>query len=134
MRKSDRQVVTGIVVNEGLNVNRKYIKNLRAIIHNCKKTGINHQAKVSLSVEEFYKNFDNRITCTPFLNNKSGEKISEKNIKNINGRYLQYRNKEGKLLHYTNQIIVHFQNILDSAYFNLSLPQMANNMDDMMTK
>ncbi len=34
--KNKRQVVTGITVNEKLNVNRKYIKELRAMIHHYK--------------------------------------------------------------------------------------------------
>ena len=33
----DRQIVTGIVVNDGLNVTKKYARDLRATIHNCKK-------------------------------------------------------------------------------------------------
>jgi RNA-directed DNA polymerase len=35
------QVVTGIKVNEKLNVDRKYIRNLRAILHSWETTGIN---------------------------------------------------------------------------------------------
>jgi len=34
--RSMRQEVTGLVVNEKVNVNRKYIRNLRALIHNYK--------------------------------------------------------------------------------------------------
>ncbi len=39
----DRQVVTGIIVNDGINVNRRYIRNLRATIRNCEKFGIASQ-------------------------------------------------------------------------------------------
>ena len=35
LRKGNRQIVTGVVVNEGLNVNRKYIRNIRALLNNC---------------------------------------------------------------------------------------------------
>ena len=31
--ENNRQAVTGIIVNDGLNINRKYYKNLRGIIH-----------------------------------------------------------------------------------------------------
>jgi len=34
-----RQVVTGIIVNDGVNVNRRYIRNLRATIKNCEGPG-----------------------------------------------------------------------------------------------
>jgi len=34
-----RQVVTGIIVNDGVNVNRRYIRNLRATIKNCEPPG-----------------------------------------------------------------------------------------------
>lgn len=43
LRQSDRQIVTGIVVNDGLNVTRKYIRNLRAILHNIEKNGLETQ-------------------------------------------------------------------------------------------
>jgi retron-type reverse transcriptase len=40
MKPSDRQVVTGIILNEGLNVNRRYLKRLRAILHNMEQNGV----------------------------------------------------------------------------------------------
>lgn len=40
LHPSDRQVVTGIIVNKGLNVNRKYLMTLRAIIRNCERDGV----------------------------------------------------------------------------------------------
>lgn len=43
LRPSDRQIVTGIVVNDGLNVSRKYLRSLRAILHNMEKEGIEPQ-------------------------------------------------------------------------------------------
>ena len=35
------QIVTGLVVNEKVNVNRKLIRNVRAMIHDLKTNGIN---------------------------------------------------------------------------------------------
>lgn len=43
LTSKDRQIVTGIVVNDGINVNRKYVRNLRATIHNCEKSGVERQ-------------------------------------------------------------------------------------------
>ena len=43
LRRSDRQIVTGIVVNDGLNVTRRYLRSLRAILHNIEKDGIKAQ-------------------------------------------------------------------------------------------
>ena len=40
MRKGRRQEVTGVVVNTKTSVERSYVKTLRAILHNCAKTGI----------------------------------------------------------------------------------------------
>ena len=34
---NERQIVAGVVVNSGLNVNRRYIRNLRATLHNCEQ-------------------------------------------------------------------------------------------------
>jgi RNA-directed DNA polymerase len=40
MKPADRQVVTGIILNNGLNVNRRYIKRLRAILYNMERNGV----------------------------------------------------------------------------------------------
>lgn len=45
LRQSNRQTVTGIVVNDKPNVDRKTIRTIRAILHNAKKTGIEAQNK-----------------------------------------------------------------------------------------
>ena len=43
--KMKRQEVTGIVINEKINIKRVYIRNLRALLHNCKINGIEEEAK-----------------------------------------------------------------------------------------
>ena len=43
--KMKRQEVTGIIINEKINIKRIYIKNLRAMIYNCNKNGIEAEAK-----------------------------------------------------------------------------------------
>ncbi|MFO0822090.1 MAG: reverse transcriptase family protein [Gemmataceae bacterium] len=45
IRDSQRQVVTGIVVNEKLQVPRELRRELRAILHNIEKTSVEEQAK-----------------------------------------------------------------------------------------
>jgi RNA-directed DNA polymerase len=45
IRGSQRQVVTGIVVNEALRVPRELRRELRAILHNCETKGIEGEAK-----------------------------------------------------------------------------------------
>src|SRR4051794_23800368 len=45
IRDSQRQVVTGIVVNEAVHVPRELRRELRAIIHNCEKNGVEAEAK-----------------------------------------------------------------------------------------
>jgi retron-type reverse transcriptase len=44
IRDSQRQVVTGIVVNEGVRVPRELRRELRAIVHNCEKHGVEAEA------------------------------------------------------------------------------------------
>ena len=65
MMKHHRQVVTGIIVNQGLNVNRKYIMNTKALIHNCLKKGIDGQIVKSDFI-------DIRDSCSPFYKISSG--------------------------------------------------------------
>lgn len=45
IRSSQRQQVTGIVVNESLRVPRHYRRRFRAILHNCRQHGIDSQAR-----------------------------------------------------------------------------------------
>lgn len=45
LRRSQRQSVTGIVVNESPNLNRTWRRNLRAIMHNCRQHGIASQVR-----------------------------------------------------------------------------------------
>jgi hypothetical protein len=45
LRRSQRQSVTGIVVNSGLNLPRRLRRQLRAILHNCRTHGIASQAR-----------------------------------------------------------------------------------------
>jgi retron-type reverse transcriptase len=44
-RRSQRQTVTGVIVNDQLNVPRETIRRVRAILHNAKKTGFAAQNK-----------------------------------------------------------------------------------------
>jgi len=45
IRRSQRQVVTGIVVNDELRIPREDRRRFRAILHNCRKHGIDSQAR-----------------------------------------------------------------------------------------
>jgi RNA-directed DNA polymerase len=45
IRDSQRQVVTGIVVNDTLRLPRELRREIRAIVHNCEKTSVAEQAK-----------------------------------------------------------------------------------------
>ena len=45
IRASQRQVVTGIVVNDELRVPRPERRRFRAILHNCRKFGVDSQAR-----------------------------------------------------------------------------------------
>jgi RNA-directed DNA polymerase len=45
MRNGARQKVTGLVVNDKPNLSREDIRKLRALLHNCSKNGVHHEAK-----------------------------------------------------------------------------------------
>lgn len=61
LRSNGRQKVTGIVVNKKQNIERKEIKKLRAVIHNCRDKDM-HKEAVSWAVRE--KKMDNPTTYT----------------------------------------------------------------------
>jgi hypothetical protein len=105
MKKSDRQVVTGVVVNEGLNVNRKYIRSLRALIYNSIKNGVYQEATKSQVVNNDKKQRPwDRISCSPFTKDTDGEYLKS------NGR--PFKNKDivnGNFLSKRKQVIEHFK-------------------------
>ncbi len=47
-KRGERQVVTGITVNEGLNVSKKYIKQLRMYLYYCEQYGIEKASEIYL--------------------------------------------------------------------------------------
>lgn len=53
--KTSRQEVTGLIVNKFPNLKRKYIKDLRAILHNCTKYGICTTAKKYIQYSTYTK-------------------------------------------------------------------------------
>lgn len=57
IRNSQRQMVTGIVVNESLHVPRKERRRFRAILHNCKKHGLDSQSKGNPLFKSYLQGF-----------------------------------------------------------------------------
>ena len=57
IRASQRQVVTGIVVNEALHVPRDERRRFRAILHNCRKHGVESQARGRPRFAEYLRGF-----------------------------------------------------------------------------
>lgn len=57
IRDSQRQLVTGIVVNEELRVPREERRRFRAILHNCRTKGIESQARDHPSFTEYLRGF-----------------------------------------------------------------------------
>lgn len=87
--KDSRQVVTGIVVNKMLNVNRDFYKETRAMAHQLYKQGefvINGEV-ASLNQLEGRFAFINQLTR--YNNNKNGMK--PKSFRNLLSRELQYQ-------------------------------------------
>jgi RNA-directed DNA polymerase len=61
IRASQRQVVTGIVVNEELRIPRDARRRFRAILHNCKKHGVASQARQHPRFEGYLRGFASYI-------------------------------------------------------------------------
>ncbi len=57
IRRSQRQVVTGIVVNDSLRVPREDRRAFRAILHNCAKLGVESQARGNPRFKEYLRGF-----------------------------------------------------------------------------
>jgi hypothetical protein len=57
IRAAQRQVVTGIVVNERLHVPRDERRRFRAVLHNCRKHGVESQARGRPRFAEYLRGF-----------------------------------------------------------------------------
>ena len=57
IRDSQRQVVTGIVVNDALRIPRELRRTYRAILHNCEKNGVDAEARGNPRFREYLRGF-----------------------------------------------------------------------------
>jgi RNA-directed DNA polymerase len=73
MRRSDRQRVTGIVVNDHINVPRPEYDRLKAILHNCMRHGPAAQNRDDHS--DFRAHLDGRVTWVENVNPHRGLKL-----------------------------------------------------------
>lgn len=73
MRRGTRQRVTGIVVNEHCNVGRSEFDTLKAILHNCARTGPAAQNRAN--IPDFRTHLDGRITWVEQINLHRGLKL-----------------------------------------------------------
>lgn len=72
-KKSIRQEVTGVIVNEKLNVPRKYIRNVRAMLHNWEKLGYERAVELFQKSYPKEKGFLKNKTIPAFENVLSGK-------------------------------------------------------------
>ncbi len=61
IRASQRQVVTGIVVNDELRIPRDARRRFRAVLHNCRKQGVESQARDHPRFEAYLRGFASYI-------------------------------------------------------------------------
>jgi hypothetical protein len=73
MRQSGRQIVTGVVVNDHLNLPRKAFDELKAILHNCIVRG--PRAENSAMHPDFRAHLDGRVNWAESLNPVRGAKL-----------------------------------------------------------
>ncbi len=73
VRQSQRQVVTGVVVNDRVNVSRKDFDQLKAILHNCRRLGPASQNRENH--DDFAAHLRGRIAHVAHLNPQRGEKL-----------------------------------------------------------
>ena len=73
MPRSSRQRVTGIVVNQHSNVERARYDALKALLHNCVRTGPEEQNQVGLP--DFQRRLEGRVTWVEQVNPARGAKL-----------------------------------------------------------
>lgn len=73
LRQSNRQTVTGVVVNERPNCSRKDFDQLKAVLHNCLRTGAAAQNRAGH--EDFQAHLRGRVAHFRHLNPARGERL-----------------------------------------------------------
>jgi retron-type reverse transcriptase len=89
LRNAGRQKITGIVVNEKPNIDKKEIKKLRAVIYNCHHKDIKHEVKKwakkekslnnpsDYTLNEFKSSLLGKINFVKMVNPKIGNRLLE---------------------------------------------------------
>lgn len=75
MHRSDRQFLTGVVVNEKPNVRRQDFDRLKAVLTNCVRRGATSQNRDG--VRDFQAHLSGRIAHVASLNPERGRKLQE---------------------------------------------------------
>ncbi|MHA1692184.1 MAG: reverse transcriptase family protein, partial [Candidatus Heimdallarchaeaceae archaeon] len=78
LRKNQPQTITGILVNEGLNVRRTYIRNIRAMLYKCERSSVLTQAI------EYYERIHRRSLSKEenvWVDSKNGISLKSYNLK-----------------------------------------------------
>jgi hypothetical protein len=75
MHRGDRQVLTGIVVNEKPNVPREDFDRLKAVLTNCVRAGPASQNRAG--VRDFETHLAGRVAHVASLNRERGRKLAE---------------------------------------------------------
>jgi RNA-directed DNA polymerase len=73
MRRGGRQWVTGIVVNDHVNVPRTAYDELKAILYNCRKNGPDTENRAGL--RDFRAHLDGRVTWVEHVNAARGQRL-----------------------------------------------------------
>lgn len=96
-RKADRQEITGIVINNFLNVKREFIREIRSMLHAWKKYGLENAQKVYL--EKYNKHINVSFKNTYKLENVLKGKIEYLGMVRgkQNGLYIKYLKELKKL-------------------------------------
>ena len=75
LRAHQRLTVTGVVVNEKLNISRGEFDLLKAILTNCRRYGPSTQNREE--VDDFYRHLQGRIAYVGMLNAARGQTLGE---------------------------------------------------------
>lgn len=73
MRRGGRQLVTGIVVNDGRGVPRSELRRLRALLHNAKRTGLEAQNRAG--IPRFREHIAGKIAYIQMVDPEKGRRL-----------------------------------------------------------
>ena len=123
LTRGDRQVVTGLIVNDKVSFGREEYRNLRASIHNCKSIGVvrakkKTEEKIKKKIPNFRNYLMGRVNYLIGIDQEKGHVLKEEltKINWVGHTSYKYSEENNKLAHEIVRLIKNINGFIDRRF------------------